>query len=116
MDLIRYKDLGPNISNQKNGQLYIAQKYIESSLLMKCRKFDIRQWVLVTDWNPLTIWIYAEPYIRFPAADFDMDKIANRYSHLSNNSIAKYGKKQKITHHIEGNMWDLEEFQSFLVD
>ena len=84
---------------------------------MKCRKFDIRQWVLVTDWNPLTIWIYAEPYIRFPAADFDMDKIANRYAHLSNNSVAKYGgKKQKITHHIDGNMWDLEEFQSYLLD
>ena len=106
LNLIRFKDA--NISNQKNGQLYIAQKYIENTMVIKCRKFDIRQWVIVTDWNPLTIWIYAEPYIRFPAADFDFDKISNRYAHLSNNSIAKYGSKQKITHHIEGNMWDLE--------
>lgn len=81
---------------------------------MKCRKFDIRQWVLVTDWNPLTIWIYAEPYIRFPAADFDFNKISNRYAHLSNNSIAKYGTKVTVTHKIEGNMWDLEQFQSYL--
>ena len=83
---------------------------------MKCRKFDIRQWVLVTDWNPLTIWVYAEPYIRFPAADFDFNKINNRYSHLSNNSVAKKGKVVQITHHIDGNMWDLEQFQSYLLD
>ena len=81
---------------------------------MMKRKFDIRQWVLVTDWNPLTIWIYAEPYIRFPAADFDFSKISNRYAHLSNNSVAKHGKKVTVTHHIDGNMWDLETFQSYM--
>ena len=85
-------------------------------MIMKCRKFDIRQWVLVTDWNPLTIWCYAEPYIRFPAADFDFDQISNRYAHLSNNSVAKYGKNVTITHHIDGNMWTLAEFQDYLTD
>ena len=110
LDMIGYRPGQQAISNQTQGQPYICQKYIENTLLIKCRKFDIRQWVLVTDWNPLTVWIYAEPYIRFPAADFDFDKISNRYAHLSNNSVAKHGKKQKITHHIEGNMWDLEEF------
>ena len=117
MDMIKHKDNSqPAISNQKNGQLYICQKYIEQTMLMKNRKFDIRQWVLVTDWNPLTIWIYAEPYIRFPAADFDFNKISNRYSHLSNNSVAKHGKKVKTTHYIEGNMWDLETFQNYMMD
>ena len=82
---------------------------------MKCRKFDIRQWVLVTDWNPLTVWIYDEPYIRFPAADFSFNKIGDRYAHLSNNSVSKYANKINVTHHIEGNMWDLEEFQSHLL-
>lgn len=83
------------------------QKYIESSLIVKCRKFDIRQWVLVTSWNPLEIWMYAEPYIRFPASDFDLDKLGNRYSHLSNNSVAKNKKLVKTEHEIEGNMWCL---------
>ena len=58
---------------------------------MKARKFDLRQWVLVTNWNPLEIWLYSEPYIRFPASDFDPDNIGNNFGHLSNHSVAKNG-------------------------
>ena len=83
-------------------------------MLVKCRKFDIRQWVLVTDWNPLTVWLYSEPYIRFAAADFSYKNIQNRYAHLSNNSVAKHAKTQIVTHEIDGNMWSLDEFQSYL--
>lgn len=91
---------------QQLEQTYIVQKYIESSLIIKARKFDLRQWVLVTNWNPLTIWMYAEPYIRFPAADFDLNTLNNNFAHLSNNSIAKNGHC-KTQFEIEGNMWCL---------
>lgn len=50
---------------------WIAQKYIENPIVILRRKFDIRQWVLITDFNPLTIWIHEEPYIRFSAHDYN---------------------------------------------
>lgn len=108
-NLVEIIDITKQIETQ-----YIVQKYIENTLVVKNRKFDIRQWVLVTDWNPLTVWMYAEPYIRFPASDFDLDSLGNRYAHLSNNSVAKYAKQVSTQYTIEGNMWCLQEFQDYL--
>ena len=80
------------------------------------RKFDIRVWVLVTDWNPLTIWYFKKPYVRLPAHDYDVENLDNNYSHLANNSIAKYAREKPNAFEIEGNMLFIEEFQEYLLD
>lgn len=80
------------IINQKEYQ-FIAQKYIENPMIIKNRKFDLRVWVIVTDWNPLTIWFWKKPYARFPAHDYSTHDIENNFAHLANNSIAKYGSQ-----------------------
>mmetsp|Transcript_12990 Transcript_12990/g.12861 ORF Transcript_12990/g.12861 Transcript_12990/m.12861 type:complete len:80 (-) Transcript_12990:461-700(-) len=78
-------------------------------MIIKSRKFDIRQWVLVTDWNPLTVWLYQEPYFRFPATDYNPDNIVDRFIHLTNNSVAKYAEGSKVSYEIEGNMMTMAE-------
>jgi tubulin monoglycylase TTLL3/8 len=85
-------------------------------MIIKNRKFDLRVWVLVTDWNPLTVWFFKKPYVRFPAHDYSTNDLDNNFAHLANNSIAKYGDKTQNMHQIDGNMMFIEELQEELIN
>lgn len=101
--------LSPVLTQCEENNYIIVQKYIENPLIILNRKFDIRQWVLVTNINPLTLWMWEQPYLRFGAEDYKLTDINNLYSHLTNNSIAKYSEHFKETK-IEGNMWEIPSF------
>jgi tubulin monoglycylase TTLL3/8 len=83
-------EIAHTLSSGVEGELLVVQKYIENPQIIEGYKFDIRQWVLVTDWNPLTIYIWQQPYIRFASEKFDADyKSSSAYVHLVNNSVNK---------------------------
>ncbi|OQS07810.1 tubulin-tyrosine ligase family, partial [Thraustotheca clavata] len=93
-ELLAYAD----VENHKECQ-WIVQKYIENPLLVCNRKFDIRQWVFVTSWNPLTVWFYMDCYLRFSSEEYQVDDLvsynpeeSDQYVHLTNNSIQKLGE------------------------
>lgn len=92
----------------------IVQKYIENPMIIRERKFDIRQWVLVTSLCPLKIWIWKEPYLRFGAEDYKMEDLGNIYSHLTNNSIAKHSAQFNKEKKFEGDMWTCQDFANYI--
>jgi len=102
-------------ASQKNSN-YIVQKYIERPLLIEGYKFDIRQWVLVTSFNPLTVWFFENCYLRFCCHKFTLDNLVDRFVHLANNSVQKYA--DDFADHAEdiaeGNMWHSRVFAGWL--
>ena len=100
--------------NATNDTGVVVQKYIENPLIINKRKFDIRQWVLVTSLNPLIIWMWKEPYLRFGAEDYIMDDLNNIYSHLTNNSIAKHSLQYKNEKKFKEDMWTCFDFENYI--
>eukprot|EP00494_Astrolonche_serrata_P020680 UN20908 len=71
---------------------YIVQQYIERPLLIGNKKFDLRLYVLVVNYNPLIVYLHRGGFARFTSAKYtlDPDQLENSYVHLTNVAVQKH--------------------------
>ncbi|ELU12186.1 hypothetical protein CAPTEDRAFT_123349, partial [Capitella teleta] len=112
----RLEDIMKYVNNSTQSGNYVMQKYIERPLLIYSCKFDIRQWFLVTDWNPLTVWFYKESYLRICSQEFNYDSM-HEAVHLSNVAVQQnYINGTRDTRLPENNFMTSTEFQVYLTE
>lgn len=95
------KDVINKKETHKNGKIktFVLQKYIEKPYLLYKRKFDIRCFMLLTNFNNnfKAFW-YKEGYIRTSSKEFSLKNVNNKLIHLTNDAIQKkaedYGKHE----------------------
>lgn len=83
----------------------LASKYLENPHLINGLKYDLRVYVLVTQFNPLKIYIFNDGLVRFATEKYSMDpKLMNqKFVHLTNFSINKKNQKFVKNNDVKGN-------------
>ncbi|XP_070844209.1 probable tubulin polyglutamylase TTLL2 [Chaetodon trifascialis] len=94
----------------------IVQRYVSNPLLISGYKFDLRIYVCVKSFHPLTVYIHQEGLVRFATEKYDLSSLHNLFSHLTNTSINKLGpfyrtEKERVG---QGCKWTMSKFRHFL--
>jgi len=104
-------------SHLTNGieQGFVVQKYVETPFTIFNKKFDIRQFVLVTSLDPLIIFMFRDCYLRFCTKNFSVDhsQLVDQFVHLTNHQVQKNSILYNSTD-IEENQWSLATFRDYL--
>ena len=78
-------------NNTKDVEAYIVQRYIANPYCIGGKKFDLRLYVLVTSFMPLTAYLYQGGFARFTQTRYSNEPrdVANNFMHLTNVSVQK---------------------------
>eukprot|EP00164_Ancoracysta_twista_P003704 GFYU01004969.1.p1 GENE.GFYU01004969.1~~GFYU01004969.1.p1 ORF type:complete len:628 (-),score=83.50 GFYU01004969.1:675-2558(-) len=96
-------------------QQYVVQKYVSNPMLIADFKWDLRIYVLVTSFHPLTVYLYKDGLVRFGTQKYDTSTLTNMFSHLTNSSV----NKNSPTFHTEkdtigaGCKWTYEQLRQY---
>ena len=108
------KDKEKLCQEDKEERLYncnkiLIQKYIESPLLYKGRKCDMRIWVLLT--HDMKVYLFKEGHLKTCSVQYNLNS-EDAFTHITNYSFQKYNSNfQKFE---KGNEVPFYEFQKFI--
>lgn len=88
---------------------FVASRYIDNPLLIGGKKFDLRLYVLVTNYKPLKIWKSCKAFARFCSEAYAKDDCdeENLFAHLTNVS---YQQKSAKYNNVHGGKWSYSNF------
>ena len=96
----------------------VVQQYIERPLLVRGRKFDVRQWLIMTHVDACRVYGYSRNYARFASEKWSLDSLQDRFAHLCNYSVQKDNvssiKYADGFAPFSGNMWTDNDLAKFL--
>lgn len=72
---------------------YVVSKYLMRPHLIHSHKYDMRIYVLVTSYDPLTIYVYQEGLVRFATQAYSTKNKGSKFCHLTNFAVNKKNKK-----------------------
>eukprot|EP01080_Neovahlkampfia_damariscottae_P010359 gene10359-2888_t len=65
----------------------VVSKYIQNPLLISKKKFDFRVYILITSFDPMSVYLYDDGLVRFASEEYSMNDISNNFVHITNNSL-----------------------------
>jgi len=101
-------------------ELSVVSRYVENPLLIQGLKFDLRVYVLVTQYEPLRAYIYREGLARFASKPYSVEDahLGDAYRHLTNYSINKYApnfiENKEVQADNYGHKWSLSALNKHL--
>jgi len=99
-------------------EVYVVQRYVENPMLVGGKKFDLRLYVLVTSYQPLTVYMYREGFCRFSLTRFSMANIRdskNAAAHLTNIAVQKQTLASRAAYQRTGAKWSMSKFKQYLL-
>ena len=105
-----------------NKKGFIISEYISNPHIIDDKKYDLRIYVLVTSFNPLTIYIYEDGLVRFATVKYNLDpeNFDNKFIHLTNYSINKKNEdyiqnKAKGDDNTNTSKWSLKTLEKVFI-
>ena len=106
------RDIEEILDSGSKMQSRVVQKYAENPLLLPLNiglcKFDMRLWVLVTNFDPLSIYFYNSCYCRICQEAYSLESLES-IKHLANYSVQK-----SVAKTASDTVWNLSQLVNHL--